>query len=136
MKNLLLLIVLLFPFKIFAQDCEKPKMREPVIRGFVFDSKSSKRFPAVLITLFDCSNVIKAVLSDLEGRYVMQIPKSKGLSDSLRLEFIFYGYKPTILIGNVFNVKELNIEMHIDPDKNISKEKYLKVYKERCSYTE
>jgi hypothetical protein len=128
--------MLVLPIRIFAQDCVEPRMDERILKGFVYDYKSKEPFPAVIITLFDKFSVIKTVLSDLNGKFIMQVPRNNKLSDSLKLEFVFYEYKPAIIKGNIFNIKELNIEMYIDTSKYVSKEMYLRMYRERYDYNE
>lgn len=136
MKKVLLLIILVLPVKIFSQDCVESGFGERILKGFVFDYRSKKPFPTVLVTLFDKSDVIKTVLSDLNGKYIIQMYRNDKLSDSLKLEFVFYGYKPIIIKGNILNIKELNVDMYIDTSKNMSKEKYMRIYRERYDNNE
>jgi hypothetical protein len=120
----------------YAQENQYTSESVYTIKGVVIDSKSNDSIPAVLVTLFFDEKHYIFTISDLDGTFILHVPRNKLLSDKSYIEFLMFTYDRVIINENLDKIRELTVKMDYNKMSPLTKEKHLELYNERYKLNE
>ncbi len=135
-KTRLIFLLLTISISLAAQTIDKETESKTTIKGHIVDSKTGEVMPLVLVTIFFTETDYKSVRADFDGYFSIQIPNDKTITDKSNLEFIIFNYKKLVMGSCFHKIENLTVSMIADPSRQITREEYEKLCKERYEYGE
>lgn len=135
-KTRLIFLLLTISISLAAQTTDKETESKTIIKGHIVDATTGEVMPLVLVTIFFTETDYKSVRADFDGYFSIQIPNDKTITDKSNLEFIIFNYKKLVMDSCFYKTDNLKVSMAADTSRQITREEYEKLCKERYKYGE
>jgi hypothetical protein len=108
MKNIYLLICLIFSFNIHAQSNALPNGNSVTFKGIVLDSSSTEPIPSANVSFYLNEQLIKRAISDNKGEFKIILPKGNY---TFQISCIGFKTKKGITDSTLQNKKGFEIKL-------------------------